>query len=69
MSKFEQSISEMFGATIELDCRLCPCIEVDGGETPLPVVRLPDRGLHVTSAVNRDWTRPDNQRIIVTNNA
>jgi hypothetical protein len=69
MSKSEQSIGEMFGATIELGCRLCPYIKVDGGGTPLPVLRLAAQGFHLTRAANRDWTRPDKQRIIVTNNA
>jgi hypothetical protein len=31
MSKLEQSMGEMYGVTIEVDCRLCPCIEVATG--------------------------------------
>jgi hypothetical protein len=33
MSKLDQSMDEMFGATIELDCQRCPRLEADGDGT------------------------------------
>jgi hypothetical protein len=65
--KLEQSIGEMFGAVLlGLDCRLCPCTEMDGDGASLPIVCLAARGIRSTRIANQDWTRPNNQRIFVT---